>query len=92
MTGILYIRSVMKDLSTEFLYALDFSTFMKALNSVNIIVALVHSHFQPVFRPQAVEVRGIHHRANHSFCAKGRFCRIFGRNLRKFKEKLKSEG
>ncbi|BBH02851.1 RNA-dependent RNA polymerase family protein [Prunus dulcis] len=40
----------------------------------------------------AVEVRGIHHRANHSFCAKGRFCRIFGRNLRKFKEKLKSEG
>ena len=24
----------MKDLSTEFLYALDFSTFMKALNSV----------------------------------------------------------
>ncbi|BBG93287.1 hypothetical protein Prudu_001256, partial [Prunus dulcis] len=41
---------------------------------------------------EAVEVRGIHHRANHSFCAKGRFCRIFGRNLRKFKEKLKSEG
>ncbi|BBH09825.1 hypothetical protein Prudu_022436, partial [Prunus dulcis] len=41
---------------------------------------------------EAVEVRGIHHRANHSFCAKGRFCRIFGRSLRKFKEKLKSEG
>ncbi|BBH07063.1 hypothetical protein Prudu_018875 [Prunus dulcis] len=41
---------------------------------------------------EAVEVREIHHRANHSFCAKGRFCRIFGRSLRKFKEKLKSEG
>ncbi|BBG99055.1 hypothetical protein Prudu_008630, partial [Prunus dulcis] len=41
---------------------------------------------------EAVEVRGIHHRANHSFCVKGRFCRIFGRSLRKFKEKLKSEG
>ncbi|BBG95546.1 hypothetical protein Prudu_004121 [Prunus dulcis] len=38
----------------------------------NIIVALVHSHFQPVFRPQAVEGRGIHHRANHSFRAKGK--------------------
>ncbi|BBG99630.1 hypothetical protein Prudu_009382 [Prunus dulcis] len=31
---------------------------------------LVHSHFQLVFRPQAVEVRGIHHRANYSFRAK----------------------
>ena len=41
----------------------------------NIIVALVHSHFQPVFRPQAVEGRGIHHRANHSFRAKVKFCR-----------------
>ena len=37
---------------------------------------MVHSHFQPVFRPQAVEVRGIHHRANHSFRAKVKFCRI----------------
>ncbi|BBN68237.1 F-box family protein with DUF295 [Prunus dulcis] len=45
----------------------------------------------PLISP-AVEVRGIHHRANHSLCVKGRFCRIFGRSLRKFKEKLKSEG
>ncbi|BBG96803.1 hypothetical protein Prudu_005726 [Prunus dulcis] len=35
---------------------------------------------------RAVEGRGIHHRANHSFRAKGRLCRIFGRSLRKFKE------
>ncbi|BBG96845.1 hypothetical protein Prudu_005782, partial [Prunus dulcis] len=32
---------------------------------------------------RAVEGRGIHHRANHSFRAKGRLCRIFGRSLRK---------
>ncbi|BBN68987.1 hypothetical protein Prudu_680S000200 [Prunus dulcis] len=32
-------------------------------------VIFVHSHFQPVFRPQAVEVRGIHHRATHSLRA-----------------------
>ncbi|BBH02255.1 hypothetical protein Prudu_012769, partial [Prunus dulcis] len=31
---------------------------------------------------EAVEVRGIHHRANHSFRAKGRLCRIFDRSLR----------
>ncbi|BBG93254.1 hypothetical protein Prudu_001211 [Prunus dulcis] len=36
------------------------------------------------FHPQAVEVRGIHHRANLSFCAKGKLCRNFGRSLRKF--------
>ena len=38
--------------------------FMKIVLK-NII--FVHSHFQPVFRPQAVEVRGIHHRAILSF-------------------------
>ncbi|BBH02136.1 hypothetical protein Prudu_012611 [Prunus dulcis] len=32
-------------------------------------IIFVHSHFQPVFRPQAVEVCGIHHRAIHSFRA-----------------------
>ncbi|BBH02372.1 hypothetical protein Prudu_012912, partial [Prunus dulcis] len=31
-----------------------------------------------------VEVRGIHHRANLSFRAKGKLCRNFGRSLRKF--------
>ncbi|BBG92816.1 hypothetical protein Prudu_471S000200 [Prunus dulcis] len=30
-------------------------------------IIFVHSHFQPVFRPQAIEVRGIHHRAILSF-------------------------
>ncbi|BBH05315.1 hypothetical protein Prudu_016668, partial [Prunus dulcis] len=30
---------------------------------------------------KAVQVRGIHHRANYSFRAKGRLCRIFGRSL-----------
>ncbi|BBN67219.1 F-box family protein with DUF295 [Prunus dulcis] len=30
-------------------------------------ITFVHSHFQPVFRPQAAEVRGIHHRAILSF-------------------------
>ena len=30
-------------------------------------IIFVHSHFQIVFRPQAIEVRGIHHRASQSF-------------------------
>ncbi|BBH01883.1 hypothetical protein Prudu_012278 [Prunus dulcis] len=30
-------------------------------------IIFVHSHFQPIFRPHAVEVRWIHHRAILSF-------------------------
>ncbi|BBH01638.1 F-box family protein with DUF295 [Prunus dulcis] len=40
-------------------------TFIFVQLCKNII--FVHSHFQPVFRPQAIEVRGIHHRAILSF-------------------------